>query len=104
VVCRSARCGTATKAHIPTARALWVIGFEEHLELNAVGILERQHRAILALSDRGVNYAELLKPCEPLVEFGPLVDFEPHVVDAGTKRIEGLALITVMLLELDDCP
>ena len=83
---------------------LWVVGFEEHLELYAVGVLERQHRAIFALGDRRVTHAELLEPCQPLVEAGPGVNFECHVVKAGTPGIEGFALVPVVLLELDDGP
>jgi hypothetical protein len=39
---------------------LWVVGFEEHFKLNAVGILERQHRTVFALGDRRVVHAEFL--------------------------------------------
>jgi hypothetical protein len=46
---------------------LWVVGFEEHLELNAVGVLECQYRTVFALGDRRVGHAELLEPCQPLV-------------------------------------
>jgi hypothetical protein len=49
-----------------------------------------------------VIHAELLEPCQPLIEVGAGIDFEPHVVEPGTPRVEGLALIPVMLLELDD--
>jgi hypothetical protein len=42
---------------------LWVVGLEEHFELNAVGVLERQDRTVFALGDRSVNDAELLELC-----------------------------------------
>ena len=80
----------------------WVVGFEEHLELNAVGVLERQYRTVFALGDRRVGHAELLEPGQPLVQVGAGVDFEPHVIEPGATRIEGFALIPVMLLKLDD--
>src|SRR6478672_190494 len=51
----------------------WVVGFEEHLE-----------------------------PSQPVVQVGAGVDFEPHVIEPGATRIEGFALIRVMLLKLDD--
>jgi len=54
-----------------------MVGFEEHLELNAVGILECQDRSVFALGYRGVVHAELLKPCQPLVEAGSRVDLDP---------------------------
>ena len=66
----------------PAARALWVFGFEEHLELNAVGVLEGQHRTVLALSDRRVTHTQLLEPCQPLIEA------EPQVIQPSTPRIE----------------
>src|SRR5690242_14485400 len=84
------------------ALTLWVVGFEEHLKLNAVGILECQYRTIFAIGNSRVRDAELLEPCKPLVESGAGVDFEAHVIEPGTPRIEGLALIPVMLLEFDD--
>ena len=48
--------------------------------------------------------AELFEPCQPLVEGGAGVDFEPHVIEPGAPGIEGFALIPVVLLELDDGP
>jgi hypothetical protein len=72
-----------------------VVGFEEHLELNAVGILECQDRTVFVLGDRGVTHTELLEPCQPLIELGPSVDFEPHVIESSAPRIEDLALIPV---------
>src|SRR6478735_6430088 len=83
---------------------LWVVGFEEHFELNAVGVLECQYRTVFGLGDRRMAHAELLEPCQPLVEAGAGVDFEPHVIEPGAPRIEGVALIPVVLLELDDGP
>ena len=31
---------------------LWVVGFEKHRELNAVGVLKCQYRTVFALGDR----------------------------------------------------
>jgi hypothetical protein len=45
----------------------WVVGLEEHLELNAVGILECQHRTVFALGNGRVGHAELFEPVQPLV-------------------------------------
>ena len=47
-------------------------------------------------------HAELFEPGQPLVEVGTGVDFEPHVIEPGAPRIEGFALIPVVLLEFDD--
>ena len=47
-------------------------------------------------------HAEPLEPCQPLMEGGARVDFEPHVIEPGAPGIEGFALIPVVLLELDD--
>src|SRR6476619_2909918 len=77
---------------------------EEHFELNAVGVRECQYRTVFGLGDRRVGHVELLEPCQPLVEAGPGVDVEPHVIEPGAQGIEGFALIAVVLLEFDDGP
>ena len=46
---------------------LWVVGFEEHFELNAVGVLERQYRTVFTLGDWRVGDAEPFKPAQPFV-------------------------------------
>jgi hypothetical protein len=89
-------------ADVSEGAVLWVVGFVEHLELNAVGVLERQYRAVFSLGDRRVSHSELLEPRHPLVEVGPRVDFEPHVIEPGTPGIEGFPLVPVVLLALDD--
>ena len=81
-----------------------MVGLEEHLELNAIGILEWQYRSVFALGDRRVVHVELLEPCQPLVKAGSRVDLEPHVIEPGAPGIKGFALIPVVLLELDDGP
>jgi hypothetical protein len=83
---------------------LWVVGFEEHFKLNAVGILERQHRTVFALGDRRVVHAEFLEPCQPLIEACPRIDLEPHMIEPGAQGIERFALVPFVLLELDDGP
>jgi len=45
--------------------------------------------------------AKPLEVLAPLIEFGSVVDLEPHVVKAGAARVEHLALVAVVLLELD---
>jgi hypothetical protein len=45
-----------------------------------------------------VAHAELLEPRQPLIEAGPRVDLEPHVIEPGAPGIEDLALIPVVLL------
>jgi hypothetical protein len=87
---------------VPIVPTLWVVSFEEHFELKPVWVLEREYRTVLELGDGRVTYAELLESSEPLIEVRPRVDFESHVIQPGTSRIEGLALIRVVLLELDD--
>src|SRR5215207_6208207 len=74
----------------------------EHLELDAVRVLEGEHGSVLAIGDRGVRDAEALEVRLPLLERGAVVDLEPHVVEPGSPRIERLALVGVVLLELDD--
>jgi len=48
----------------------WVVGFEEHLELNAVGVLECQDRTVFTLGDWRVGDAELFEPSKPVVQIG----------------------------------
>ena len=45
----------------------WVVGLEEHLELNAVGVLECQHRTVFTLGNWRVGHAELFEAGQPLV-------------------------------------
>jgi hypothetical protein len=56
---------------------LLVVGFEEHLELDADGVLEWQYHAVFGVGDRRVGHVEMLEPCQPpvaddQVEFGEL--------------------------------
>ena len=74
-----------------------MVGFEEHLELNAIGILEWKDGSVITLGDRRVVHAELFEPCQPLVEASSRVDLEPHVVEPGAKGIKGFAVIPVVL-------
>jgi hypothetical protein len=73
-------------------------------KLDAVRVFECQHRAVFALDDGRVMHTELLEPCQPLIEAGARIDFEPHVIEPGAAGIEGFALIPVVLLELNDGP
>ena len=59
---RPALALTGVRMLLKVSPVLWVVGFEEHLELNAVGVLECQYRTVFALGDRGVMHAELLEP------------------------------------------
>jgi hypothetical protein len=81
-----------------------VVGFEEHLELNAIEVFKCQDRAIFAFDDRSVMHAELLEPRQPLIEVSPRVDFEAHVIEPGAAGIEGFTLIAVVLLKLENGP
>src|ERR1700759_3502489 len=81
-----------------------MVSFEEHLELNAIGILEWQDRSVFALGDRRVVDAELLEPNQPLVEASSRVDLESQVIESGAPGINGFAAIPVLLLKLDDGP
>src|SRR5882757_6547807 len=40
----------------------WVVGLEEHLELNAVSVPEGQHRTVFTLGDWRMGDAELFEP------------------------------------------
>src|SRR5689334_3967343 len=56
-----------------------MVGFNEHLELDIVGVLEYQYRSVFAFDHRRLAHAELLEPRQPLIEAGAHGDLESHV-------------------------
>ena len=76
----------------------------EHLELDPVGIAEGQDGPVLANDGGRVVDAVRGEMGLPLVQLAWLLNRESEMIDSRARRVEALAAVGVVLLELEFRP